>query len=91
MSLITLIFFLLTSVIEGFEIINEQNNIIYIIKNNPIELKCQSSEKFYKCQWTRPKSSATCGLFNNNQKTDCPVTLKGKIHVLHILENFLEN
>ena len=79
MSLNLFMILVLISNIQGFEIISDQNNIIYVIKQQAVDLECQSSKPFYKCQWTRPKSSATCGLFNSNQMTTCPDTLKGTV------------
>ena len=82
----------LISKIKTFEIIEDKADstkklsITYVIKEKSVQLQCQSSKPFYKCQWIRPQSSAVCGLFDGDQiseygghyKKDCPTRLNSE-------------
>ena len=71
------ILIILISKIKTFEIIKtDTGSITYVIKQKSVQLQCQSSKPFYKCQWIRPQSSAVCGLFDG--KKDCPTQLNSE-------------
>ena len=54
------------------------DNPIYVFENDDIEIDCQSSDPFFKCQWTRPDASSICAIFKDNGAKKCQNTLRSK-------------
>ena len=62
---------------RAFEVMETQENSIYVFENDPLEIDCQSSDPFYKCRWTRPDATI-CAIFKDNEAKKCQNTLRSK-------------
>ncbi len=56
----------------NFQILKEgERSTIYVVDGKEASLDCHTNQKFYKCQWSRPGNSETCGVFES-QSQQCP-------------------
>jgi diphthamide synthase subunit DPH2 len=51
-----LVLALIASICRGFEVVKQEDvedQVVYVGDGKSLELKCQTSKPFYKCQWVR--------------------------------------